>query len=111
MFELYCTQKGCKQRQKPTLDVVSNEVICSQCGGVIEGITDFTKIGMKSIGQIKRNTGKKQAFALNCGACSNIAQPVLGDNDSLLCVRCGEEHKQVSAPFKQAILTVLKSKF
>ena len=65
---LDCTKKGCMQKTEAKLDVEKNEVICAECGSVIENITPFTKKALKSAGQILRSVNKKP-FQVMCPNC------------------------------------------
>lgn len=113
-FSIQCTNKGCREYQNPKLDInkdsdTYNEVICSNCGKTIENVSQFHKTAMKSIGQVKRDDNNKQAFAVSCPKCSKADRPILGQNNELLCKHCGAEQSQLSRPFAQALLSVLKS--
>lgn len=68
---LRCNQ-GCKLSDGTTdgsLNLETNEVICNTCGDAIKGISDFAKLSMKNIGDIKR-VNKKKAFVFPCKTCS-----------------------------------------
>jgi hypothetical protein len=64
--------KGCKKSDGNTegsLNIDTNDVECKLCGEVLSDVSQFTKISMKNIGDIKRNNNKK-AFIFNCNTCS-----------------------------------------
>ena len=66
-----CNQ-GCKLSDGTTdgsLNMETNDVICNTCGNIIKGISEFAKISMKNIGDIKR-INKKKAFVFPCKTCS-----------------------------------------
>lgn len=68
---LRCNQ-GCKLSDGTTdgsLNLETNEVVCNTCGDNIKGISDFAKLSMKNIGDIKR-VNKKKAFVFSCKACN-----------------------------------------
>lgn len=68
---LRCNQ-GCKLSDGTTdgsLNLETNEVICNTCGDPLKGISDFAKISMKNIGDIKR-VNKKKAFVFPCKTCN-----------------------------------------
>jgi len=68
---LRCNQ-GCKLSDGTTdgsLNLETNDVICNTCGDVIKGISEFSKISMKNIGDIKR-VNKKKAFVFPCKICN-----------------------------------------
>lgn len=72
--------RGCKFSDGTTdgsLDLETNEVICNKCGDIISGISDFAKISMKNIKDIKR-INKKKAFVFPCKTCDkNVETEVL----------------------------------
>ena len=102
MFLIYCDNKGCGKDQEPLLDVLTNEVHCVECGKTISSVTSFAKAQMKSLGQVKRNDNKGQAFAVKCSSCKKEAPPtVIGEK--IHCSICKIEMKDISAPFVQMI--------
>jgi len=63
--------RGCKLSDGTTdgsLDIETNNVICNKCGENIVGISEFAKISMKNMGDIKK-INKKKAFVFNCKTC------------------------------------------
>ena len=88
MATLTCTNKGCnKTTSDSLLDEEINEVICSECGQPMPGITEFTKRAMHGSNNVKR-TQTKQAFVVDCPACKRRGQPILGENDVPQCLNC-----------------------
>ena len=66
---LQCNQ-GCKLSGGTTdgsLDLDSNEVICNNCGDVLNNISSFAKRTMKSNNDIKK--AKIKAFFFDCSTC------------------------------------------
>ena len=108
MFMLRCDNKGCCQESQALLDVKTDEVLCSECGKSIKNVTSFTKIQMKSIGQIKRTVAAKKSFSIKCNKCLKDDQPILGANDILLCPNCKEELTSVSPIYKGLVVEYLK---
>lgn len=113
MFQIQCSNKGCREYQKPALDTnekseTYNEVICSICDKPIENVSQFHKTAMKGIGQIKRDDKRKQAFAITCLKCQIGDRPVVTKNDEILCKHCGAEQTQLSTPFAQALRSTLR---
>lgn len=106
-FNIQCSNKGCRKFQEPKLEVATNNVICSECNQVIENIDSFTKVGMKSIGQILKQDGMKQAFAVSCVKCNFIDRPVL-DGEKLICKKCGSEFTNLSKPFVLALKSTFR---
>lgn len=114
-FTIQCDNKECRQYQEPELNLKDSkdpnewEVMCSTCGLVINSVTYFAKVNMRHMGQIYRPKSKQQAFCVKCASCSKEGRPSLGENNSLLCFHCGEEHSSLGAPFKQMLLTFLRN--
>lgn len=109
MFLIYCDRKGCGKDQEPLLDVSTNEVICSECGGEIKSVTSFTKVQMKSMGQIKRAEKKQQAFAVKCQGCNRMAAPNISLENKILCSMCSVEILNLPKPFEQVIRSHIKA--
>ena len=97
MATLTCTNKGCMRfTTDSVLDEATNEVICSECGNPITGITDFTKRSMKGMGKVKK-TESKTSFSIDCPNCKKRGQPTL-KNDNAFCAHCNQPLK-LSKPF------------
>lgn len=109
MFMTFCGNKGCGKTQEPLLDKETNEVYCSECGGVIVGITEFAKKSMLGMGQIKKTAKKTEAFMIKCASCSKTAQPLLKSN-KLMCGECKEELKGLNSIMHRAVKDFLSSK-
>ena len=107
-FLINCDNKGCHKLNEPQLDTNSNEVICSECGGIIKNISSFTKHQMKAMGQIVKNSAKQKPFAIKCEKCNNIDTPIL-KNNKLICSKCNAESK-VTPTFDKLIKEHLKNK-
>lgn len=125
MFQIQCNNKGCWEYQKPVLDIVKNDdgevnytkslVICSECGKSIDSVTEFSKRAMRGLGQIKRSSSPKKAFAVECQKCNQKDQPVLmekqkGKPQEVSCPHCAAPHDKLPAPFKQTVIQFLGSK-
>lgn len=85
-FQLQCNNLKCKKMGFHTLNVATNKVECLECGNEITNINHFTKVQLKTLGQIKR--GNKTAFAIKCQKCRMEALPKLDGNDKLVCAGC-----------------------
>ena len=48
-----------------SLDVESNNAICNECGEVLSGVSKYSKLSMKTTGDIIRSK-KKKAFVFHC---------------------------------------------
>lgn len=92
-----CNNKGCGKHQEPVLNIKDNEVYCSECGKKIAGVSHFTKIQMKTLGQVKKPA--KTAYSVRCDKCKQDGLPKLDNNKKLVCAGCDNELKNVSAPF------------
>jgi len=79
MALISCTNKGCMKLTEAKLDVVANQVVCDDCGGIIVGVTEPFKRTLKDAGQILRSK-TKQAFQTYCKVCkANTDYAVDGD--------------------------------
>jgi len=113
-FLIQCDNKTCREFQEPALDKDTDKVHCSKCNGVIEHVSIFAKRQMRAMGQIKKESVPKQAFAVKCAAegCEKIQCPKLveeeGKKTKLLCPVCEVEHTQLSAPYAQTVIAFLK---
>lgn len=61
----------CKLRRSTTsasLDIVSNEAVCNDCGEVVP-VSSFAKTSMKVSGDVIKE--KKKAFLFDCKTCDN----------------------------------------
>lgn len=102
-FLITCTNKGCGETMEPLLDVNSNEAMCTACGKIVPGVTQFAKIQMKSLGQVKKTKEVRSAFALVCSKCNTKMSPNV-INGIVVCSNCGESlEKTVSKPILHAI--------
>lgn len=107
-FVIFCDQKGCGKENEPLLDVESDSVICSLCGKVIESVTSFTKVSMRSMGQIKRVNKVQIVFPVTCAHCTKIGQPKLVKNN-LVCAFCTKIHEHLAGPYAHAIKVFLQT--
>lgn len=88
----FCQLKNCGKEMEPMIDPDTEEVFCSACGQVMEGINYFTKMSLKTLGQYKRAKNPEEAYAIPCNACKTTARPVI-ENDKVVCAKCKQEHK------------------
>jgi ribosomal protein L34E len=104
-FLMNCNNKGCGKYQQPALDLKSNEVICTECGKIIAGVSHFTKTQMKSLGQTVKPP--KPAYSVRCEKCKQESLPKL-ENNKLVCAGCNVELKNISRPFEILIRNAIK---
>lgn len=109
-FMTNCTCKGCYKLTEPVLDKKTRKVFCVECGGEMEGITDFTKRSMESMGQIKRAGMKREAFSVECTSCQKIGVPELMKNGKLQCPHCRAQHMKMSPIVERSIVQHLTGK-
>lgn len=112
---MQCNQ--CWQYQNPVLDVIKDQkgnidyanskVLCTECDKHMDHVTHFTKVSMHGLGQIKRSTGTKKAFAIECNKCQKKDQPLL-INKKAVCKHCKGVHEQISGPYLQTLIEFLK---
>lgn len=53
-----------------SLDIETNNAICNECGEVLDGVSKYSKLSMKTTGDIIR-TKKKKAFVFHCQTCDD----------------------------------------
>lgn|SRR5690554_2407285 len=106
-FRIYCDNKGCRKEQEPLLNIETNEVECTECGKDIKSVSYFIKVQMKSLGQVKKDEKRSQAFATKCKFCSKTAPPVV-KSDKIHCSLCDEHLDYLSAPFANVIKQNIK---
>ena len=106
-FLLNCDNKGCNKVSEAKLDVNSNQVICSECGGEIKNVSSFAKNQMKALGQTMKSAAKQKPYAVKCGNCDETDTPKL-ENNKIVCVKCGAPSK-MSAPFEKMLREHIKN--
>ena len=73
-----CNPK-CKQSNGQTdcsLDVETNNAVCNTCGDILNDVSEFSKLAMKTNGDIIRNT-KTKAFTFPCNTCDKKVQAAI----------------------------------
>lgn len=108
MFRVFCDNKGCRKEVEPLLDKSDNKIYCPECNNVINNVTEFMKNQMVSLGQIKRQQKKQQAFSVKCISCQKENPPIL-KKGKLYCQICDTEITNLSAPFAHSIKEFLKA--
>jgi hypothetical protein len=83
------------------LDRDTNEVICDECGNVIQGITSFMKKSLEATGQVTRSI-KKQAFQTQCLTCKK-SQPMYVKERKAFCSGCNT-HVKLSEAFLEQLM-------
>ncbi len=73
-----CNKKTCKTIVNASLDLDLNEAICGECGEVIDGVSDYSKLSMKNNGDIIRSK-KRRAFMFHCQTCDNHVETVFSN--------------------------------
>ena len=104
---IMCTTKGCRQMSEAKLDIKTNEVICEECGNVIENVTPFMKKSLQTIGQILRHN-TKEAFQALCKTC-NANRPLTLKDKKAYCKTCGTQ-VVVSDAFMNGLKVYLDNK-
>ena len=108
-FLIYCDNKGCGKDQEPVLDPTTGDVYCTECGKVIKSVTEFAKRQMKSMGQVKRDSKKQQAFSVKCQTCKKENPPKIDDKNKIVCSFCDSELTDLPKPFQQVIRNFIRS--
>jgi len=102
---LTCNNKGCRKLTEAKLDPETNEIICSDCGMIISGLTDFVKNTLRSNKDFVKKT-KGQKFAVECKKCSKNSTPILIKN-KYCCPEC-KEPLVLSRFFENALRDYIK---
>jgi hypothetical protein len=99
----------CKESNGQTdcsLDVETNNAICNTCGDVLPDISEFSKLSMKTTGDIIRNT-KSKAFTFPCNTCDKQIQAVLV-NGVLVGKNCPNEQKGCLINVTEPMIAAIK---
>lgn len=86
---LQCNNRGCFKSSEAKLDVETQEVICQECGKVIDNISDSMKRALKSFGQIVRSNERK-GFVMACTKCRANRELALNEDNETVCKICHE---------------------
>tara|TARA_Y100000287_G_scaffold171419_1_gene157849 strand:- start:4053 stop:4424 length:372 start_codon:yes stop_codon:yes gene_type:complete len=62
-----------------SLDVDSNEAICNECGETLSHVSKYSKLSMKTNGDILRTKNKK-AFMFPCETCDKSVEAAIVDS-------------------------------
>ncbi len=109
-FMICCDNKGCYETTEALLDPKTNNVHCAACGNVINSVTHFAKVQLKTLGQTMKNQKTNRAFSVNCPNCGKAGQPIVGKDGSITCTVCKSElSSTLSPPMAQAIRVALGS--
>lgn len=108
-FSINCNNKGCGKYTEPLLNTETDEAECGDCGKEIKGITSFAKNQMKSLGQIKRDDKKQQAFSVQCKNCKKSSVPIINVEGTILCSLC-KCKLDISGPYANLIREKFKNK-
>lgn len=99
-----CDNVGCLQMSNAKIKVETNEVMCQECGKVINNVSEMMKRVLSSSGEIVRDNQRK-AFTMGCKSCNANRQVVLDEDDNTVCSVCANAIN-VHPAMKQAILEV-----
>lgn len=80
------------------------DVICSECGNVIENVNKFTKRNLYFAKQVFSKNRPGEAFALKCEHCDTSRRPDVKDK-KLFCQVCQKEMTQISPFYKNLLLS------
>ena len=103
-----CNPK-CKKNNGQTdasLDTELNEVICNVCGDNLPNISEFTKLSMKSTGDIIRNN-KRKAFVFPCNSCDKNVEATV-EAGVVVGRHCPNNKKGCQINISEAMIHVIK---
>lgn len=83
-----CTNQGCIKTSNALLNPDTLDVICQECNGIIDNISDAMKRTLKSFGQVIK--GNKKAFMLACVGCRANREVVMDQDNKTICKICYE---------------------
>tara|TARA_A200000159_G_C7334465_1_gene344450 strand:- start:176 stop:520 length:345 start_codon:yes stop_codon:yes gene_type:complete len=72
-----------------SLNVDTNEAICNECGECISHVSEYSKLSMKTNGDILRSK-KRKAFVFQCGSCDKHVEAVF-KNSILVGKECSND--------------------
>ena len=104
---IICDNKGCFKQVEPLLNVENNEVICTECGKPIKGVTYFMKVQLKSLGQTMRKQKAKSAYSVLCTKCGKNETPIVGNDGEIYCSNCNSPIKNITSQMAHVIKTML----
>ena len=82
---IVCNAK-CRGVVDASLDVDENKVVCNTCGELIDNVTEFIKLSMKSSGDVIKSRSRK-AFVFQCETHNKMTE-VLHSNSGLVGKSC-----------------------
>ena len=74
-----------------SLNVDTNDAVCNQCGEIVEHVSKYSKLSMKSNGDILRSKNRK-AFMFPCETCDKYVEAAF-DGSVLVGKTCEAEQK------------------
>lgn len=89
MVLINCTTKGCLKQTEAKLNRETDEVICDECGNVVEGLSPMMKRSLGSMGQVLRKK-KVKPFQQYCSACKTTRTLHVKGNTAL-CDECNTQ--------------------
>lgn len=97
---IQCNNLNCRKTSEAKLNKSTDEVICEECGQVIDNISVYSKRTLLHIGQVLR-TRPPQAFQKECPTCQVMRTLVLKDSKAF-CEVC-DTQVEVHAAFIKAL--------
>ena len=100
----FCDNKGCRKEMAPVIDKATEIVYCTECGEPINTLTPFARRQLVSLGQVKKNEKRTQAWSVKCHECEKEGPPELDKaGDTLVCSYCKHELDKLSKPYAQVV--------
>lgn len=104
------TGQKCRKQMEPVIDKNTGELYC-ECGLKLnkqDVLTDFAKRQMVSLGQVLKQNKPKQAYSIKCNTCNQAQQPVINKSNKIVCSKCKNEFKDLSAPYANMLKQQLR---
>ncbi len=106
---IFACNKGCGNSTPTTegkLDLDTNEVICTECGVALNGISKFIKNSMKLTKDIIKKP--KKAFMFNCLTCDKSVQAEMGEDMVVVGKECANNKKGCKINVSKCMKIVIK---
>tara|TARA_B100000700_G_scaffold306700_1_gene382180 strand:- start:283 stop:645 length:363 start_codon:yes stop_codon:yes gene_type:complete len=96
----------CHTTVDASLNVDTNEAICNQCGSVLNSVSKYSKLSMKTNGDILRSKNRK-AFMFPCQTCDKQVEAAFC-NSKLVGKACPEDGSNCKINITEHMVKAIK---